>query len=92
MLKIFQSIFGCNERCGGHAESLIEMAIQRAIDGLTPGCIPWPSVSKICTMPGANASGFFLSPSTRLNYQRAPDSLPMPTDLLFSCTRLRELS
>jgi hypothetical protein len=36
MLKLFQSIFGSNEKPGRHPESLIEMATERAIDGTYP--------------------------------------------------------
>ena len=36
MLKLFQSIFGSNEKPGQHPESLIEMAIERAVDGTYP--------------------------------------------------------
>ena len=36
MLKLFQSIFGSNEKRGQHPESLIEMAIERAVDGTYP--------------------------------------------------------
>jgi len=36
MLKLFQSIFGGNEKPGGYPESLIEMATERAVDGTDP--------------------------------------------------------
>lgn len=36
MLKLFQSIFGGNEKHGRYPESLIEMATERAIDGTYP--------------------------------------------------------
>lgn len=36
MLKLFQSIFGTNETHGHYPESLVEMAIERAVDGTDP--------------------------------------------------------
>lgn len=36
MLKLFQSIFGGSDGHGRHPESLIEMAIERAVDGTYP--------------------------------------------------------
>jgi len=36
MLKLFQSIFGGSESHGSYPESLIEMAIERAVDGTYP--------------------------------------------------------
>ncbi|KXB29244.1 hypothetical protein AT959_18615 [Dechloromonas denitrificans] len=35
-MKLFQSIFGGNEQPGRYAESLIELAIERAVDGTDP--------------------------------------------------------
>ena len=36
MLKLFQSIFGAGEAQGRYPESLIEAAIERAVDGTDP--------------------------------------------------------
>ena len=36
MLKLFQTIFGKNDKAGRYPESLIEMANERAIEGTDP--------------------------------------------------------
>lgn len=46
MLKLFQSIFGGNEKPGRYPESLIEMAIERTIDGTYPRLRAAPNYRK----------------------------------------------
>ena len=50
MLKLFQSIFGSNEKRGQHPESLIEMAIERAVDGTYPRCGRCPVTASACAI------------------------------------------
>lgn len=51
MLKLFQSIFGRNEKHGIYPESLIEMATERAIDGTYPRLRSVPDYRKRLRAP-----------------------------------------
>lgn len=51
MLKLFQSIFGNGERTGQYPESLVEMAIERAVDGTDPRLRALPGYRKRLRAP-----------------------------------------
>lgn len=55
MLKLFQSIFGGNEQPGRYPESLIEMAIERAVDGTDPRLRAVPAYRKRLREPVIHA-------------------------------------
>ena len=69
MLKLFQSIFGSNEKPGQHPESLIEMAIERAVDGTYPRLRALPGYRKRLRDPVIHAIDHAIS---------LVDTLPVP--------------
>ena len=55
MLKLFQSIFGGNEKPGRYPESLIELATERAVDGTDPRLRAVPAYRKRLREPVIHA-------------------------------------
>ena len=73
MLKLFQSIFGSNEKSGHLPESLIEMAIERAVDGTYPRLRALPGYRKRLRDPVIHAIDHAIS---------LVDKLPAPLPAL----------
>lgn len=69
MLKLFQSIFGGNEAHGRYPESLIEMAIERVVDGTYPRLRLQPGYRKRLRQPVIHAIDHVIS---------LVDNLPAP--------------
>jgi hypothetical protein len=61
MLKLFQSIFGGNQTRCGYPESLIEMAIERAVDGTYPRLRAVPGYKKSLRAPVIHAIDHVIS-------------------------------
>jgi len=61
MLKLFQSIFGGNEARGRYPESLIEMAIERVVDGTYPRLRAQSGYSKRLRQPVIHAIDHVIS-------------------------------
>lgn len=75
MLKLFQSIFGGNEKHGRYPESLIEMAIERTLDGTYPRLRSVPDCRKRLREPVIRAIDHAVD---------LVDSLPEPLSALSS--------
>lgn len=69
MLKLFQSIFGGGEEHGRYPESLIEAAIERAVDGTDPRLRALPGYRKRLREPVMHAADHVIA---------MVDSLPAP--------------
>ena len=81
MLKLFQSIFGSNQARGGYPESLIEMAIERAIDGTYPRLRAVPGYKKSLREPVIHAIDHVISlvdsipeviQASKIDYSKTP--------------------
>jgi hypothetical protein len=81
MLKLFQSIFGAGDAAGRYPESLVEMAIERAVDGTDPRLRALPGYRKRLRAPVIHAADHVIAlvdslpeplPATSDDYSRDP--------------------
>jgi hypothetical protein len=96
MLKLFQSIFGAGEAAGRYPESLVEMAIERAVDGTDPRQRALPGYRKRLRAPVIHAIDHVIAivdslpaplPATSGNYAAEPRL----TALFASAEHMREV-